>query len=165
MPLTIIVLMGIFFFYIIYKEGCYEAQRLEEKSRQQREWYEKMLDEEAKEVNARCAGKPVEEQVRIREEFCARLEADMKRTEARLKEIERREKAEERAQQAAYRKSQETTREALIFMSGLALGSMGKRDGSGGSSRRRSRSSSCGCTCEACLEGRHEDCHSGCEFW
>ena len=53
------------------------------------------LEREAREVEERCAGRPVDEQVRICEEFSARLEADMKRHEARAREIEKARKAAE----------------------------------------------------------------------
>lgn len=81
------------------------------------------LEREAREVEERCAGRPVDEQVRICEEFSARLEADMKRHEARAREIEKARKAAEEARSKEYDMSPDT-KGALLFMAGAAVGSM-----------------------------------------
>ena len=164
MPVIIVAILGIAFVLYVRKRNMDEIRRMREESARESALYEQRLEREAREVDAKCAGKPVEEQVRIREEFCARLEADMKRHQARFKEIERQRKATERAKEARHEMSP-GTQGALLFMAGAAVGSMGKKRGCSGASGRRDRSHGCGCTCEACLEGRHEDCHGDCELW
>ena len=129
--------------------------------------HKKWLEREKRKVDERCAGKPVQEQVRIREEFCARLQADMKRHQARTRELERQRKAAERAEEAR-REMPPGMKEAFLFMAGAAaVDSMKQkqRAGGGASCGHRDKSRGCGCTCEACLEGRHEDCYDDCDLW
>lgn len=164
MPVIIVAILGIALVLYVRKRNMDEIRRMREESARESALYEQRLEREAREVDAKCAGKPVEEQVRIRDEFCARLEADMKRHQARFKEIERQRKAAERAKEERHGMSP-GTQGALLFMAGAAVGSMGKKRGCSGASARRDRSHGCGCTCEACLEGRHEDCHGDCELW
>ena len=88
--------------------------------------YEQRPEREAREVEDRCAGRPVDEQVRICEEFSARLEADMKRHEVRAREIEKARKAAEEARSKEYDMSP-STKGALLFMAGAAVGSMASK--------------------------------------
>ena len=139
-----------------------EIRRIREKAERDAALYEQRLEREAREVEERCAGKSVEEQVRIREEFCARLEVDMKRHEVRVREIEETRKAAEEARSKEYEMSP-GTKGALLFMAGAAVGSIASRSRRSG--RWRSLSRGCGCECDECLEGRHEDCDDDCELW
>ncbi|MGI6353996.1 MAG: hypothetical protein ACOX6W_02705 [Lentisphaeria bacterium] len=165
MPVIIVAILGIALVLYVRKRNMDEIRRIQEDSARESALYEQRLEREAQEIENRCAGKPVEEQVKIREEFCARLEADMKRCQGRVREIERQRKAAERAKAASHGMSP-GTQGALLFMAGAAVGSMGKKRGDCcGTSGRKDRSRGCGCTCEACLEGRHEDCHDDCELW
>ena len=165
MPLIIVVILGIALVLYVRKCNKDAIRRIREDSAREYAQYMEKLERERREVNAKCAGKPLEEQIQIRKEFCARLEADMKRQQARVKETERKRKAAERAGKAKQEMFLEM-QGGLPFMSGAAVGSMGKKRGDGsGASKRRDRSHGCGCTCDACLEGRHEDCHDDCELW
>lgn len=156
MPIVIIAILGIALVLYARKRNSDEIRRIREKAERDAALYEQRLEREAREV---------EEQVRIREEFCARLEADMKRHEARVREIEEARKAAEEARSKEYEMSP-GTKGALLFMAGAAVGSMASRSRrSGSSSRRRSLSRGCGCDCDDCLEWRHEDCDDDCEHW
>jgi len=165
MPIVIIVILGIALLLYARKRNSDEIRRIREKAERDAALYEQRLEREAREVEERCAGKSVEEQVRIREEFCARLEADMKCHEARAREIEKARKAAEEARSKEYDMSP-GTKGALLFMAGAAVGSMASKSRkSGCSSRRRSMSHGCGCDCDDFLEGRHHDCEDDCELW
>ena len=165
MPVIIVAILGIALVLYVRKRNMDEIRRMQEESARECALYEQRLEREAREVDAKCAGKPVEEQVRIREEFCTRLEADMKRHEARAREIEKARKAAEKARSKEYDMSP-GTKGALLFMAGAAVGSMASKSSkSGCSSRRRNLSHGCGCDCDACLEGRHHDCEDDCELW
>ena len=165
MPIVIIAIVGVALLLYARKRNSDEIRRIREKTEREVALHKQRLEREAREVEERCAGKPVEEQVRIREEFCARLEADMKRHEARASEIEKTRKAAEEARSKEY-DMLPGTKGALLFMAGAAVGSMASKSReSGCSSRRRSLSHGCGCDCDACLEGRHHDCENNCELW
>ena len=164
MPIIIVAILVIALALYARKRNMDEIRRMEEECARKTALHEQRLEREAREVDAQCAGKPLEEQIRIRKDFCARLEADMKRHQARAKEIERRRKEAERTKEVSHGMSP-GTQGALFFMAGVAVGSMGKKHGCHGASRHRDKSYGCGCTCEACLEGRHEDCHEDCELW
>lgn len=162
MPVVIIAILGIALLLYARKRNGDEIRRIRENAERDASLYRQRLEREAREVEERCAGKPVEEQVRIREEFCARLESDIKRHVARTREIEEARKAAEEARGKEYDMSP-GTKGALLFMAGAAVGSMaGKSRKSGCSSRRRSLSR--GCDCDDCLEGRHEDCETTANF-
>ena len=162
--IAIIVILGMALVLYAQKRNSDEIRRIHEKAERECALHKQRLEREEREVEERCAGKSVEEKIRIREEFCARLEADTKRLEARIREIEKAKKAAEKARSKEYDMSP-GTKVAFLFMGGAAVGSMGKKRGCRGTSGSKDRSHGCGCTCEACLEGRHEDCHDGCELW
>ena len=164
----IIAILGIALVLYLYAQVCNgnEICRSREKAKLNATLYEQRLEREAREVEERCAGKSFEERVRIREEFCARLEADAKRCEKRLREIERQRKAAEQTRRQENEMSP-GTKDALLFMIGAAVVGMGKDHDreSRCLSRRKDRSHGCGCDCDDCLEGRHEDCEDDCEIW
>ena len=119
MPIVIIAILGIALVLYARKRNSDEIRRIREKAERDAA----LLEREAREVEERCAGRPVDEQVRICEEFSARLEADMKRHEARAREIEKARKAAEEARSKEYDMSP-GTKGALLFMAGAAVGSM-----------------------------------------
>ena len=165
MPIVIIAIMGIALVLYARKRHSDEIRRIREMAERDAALYEQRLEREAREVEERCAGRPVDEQVRICEEFSARLEADMKRHEARAREIEKARKAAEEARSKEYDMSP-GTQGALLFMAGAAVESMASRSRkSGCSSQRRSMSHGCRCDCDDCLEGRRGDCEDDCELW
>ena len=98
MPIVIIAILGIALVLYARKRNSDEIRRIREKAERDAA----LLEREAREVEERCAGRPVDEQVRICEEFSARLEADMKRHEARAREIEKARKAAEEARSKEY---------------------------------------------------------------
>ena len=165
MPIVIIAILGIALVLYARTRNSDEIRRIREKAERDAALYEQRLECEAREVEERCAGRPVDEQVRICEEFSARLEADMKRHEAPPREIEKASKAAEEARSKEYDMSP-GTKGALLFMAGAAVGSMASRSRkSGCSSQRRSMSHGCRCDCDDCLEGRRGDCEDDCELW
>ena len=95
MPIVIIAILGIALVLYARKRNSDEIRRIREKAERDAALYEQRPEREAREVEERCSGRPVDEQVRICEEFSARLEADMKRHEARAREIEKARKAAE----------------------------------------------------------------------
>ena len=105
------------------KRNSDEIRRIREKAERDAALYEQRPEREAREVEERCAGRPVDEQVRMCEEFSARLEADMKRHEARAREIEKARKAAEEARSKEYDMSP-GTKGALLYMADAAVGSM-----------------------------------------
>ena len=164
MPVVIVAILGIALVLYVRKRNSDEIRRIQEESAREAALYEQRLDEEAQEVERKCLGKPVEEQVRIREEFCARLEAEMKRCQSRSKEIEKHKKAVLQANNQEI--SSGAQRPLPIMPEAKEHGSEKMHaDTSCASARRRDKSHGCGCTCEACLEGRHEDCLHDCELW
>ena len=157
MVIAVILLIFCVFCFFFYRDcNNAELRRIEEEAERERALYQQQLDREAQEVEAKCAGKSVEEQVRIREEFCAKLEDRIRHSEARAREIERMRKASQRAQREKDELSP-GTKGALLFLSGVALGSM-MNDQNKEAKRPTRRSSSCGCLCEDCLD-EHEDCY------
>ena len=163
MPIVIIAILGIALVLYARKRNSDEIRRIRVKAERDAALYEQRPEREAREVEEWCAGRPVDEQVRICEEFSARLEADMKRHEARAREIEKARKGAEEARSKEYDMSP-GTKGALLCMAGAAVGSMASRR-SGSSSRRRNLSQGCGCDCDDCLEGRRGDCEDDCELW
>ena len=123
MPIVIIAILGIALVLYARKRNSDEIRRIREKAERDAALYEQRPEREAREVEERCAGRPVDEQVRMCEEFSARLEADMKRHEARAREIEKARKAAEEARSKEYDMSP-GTKGALLFMAGAAVGSM-----------------------------------------
>ena len=126
MPIVIIAILGIALVLYARKRNSDEIRRIREKAERDAALYEQRPEREAREVEERCAGRPVDEQVRICEEFSARLEADMKRHEARAREIEKARKAAEEARSKEYDMSP-STKGALLFMAGAAVGSMASK--------------------------------------
>ncbi len=163
--IAIIVILGMALVLYAQKRNSDEIRRIHEKAERECALHKQRLEREEREVEERCAGKSVEEKIRIREEFCARLEADTKRLEARIREIEKAKKAAEKARSKEYDMSP-GTKVAFLFMAGAAVGSMvSKSRKSSCSPQRKKLSHGCGCDCDDCLEGRHHDCEDDCELW
>ncbi len=134
---------------------------MEEEADRKSAQLKKRLEREARELDEKCAGKPPEEQARLRNEYCKKLEAEMRVFQRRAHEIGRQMQAKKQAKQ----KSDEmpsATNEPSIFHT---VTGMDEKKDSSTHSKRGKRSHACGCDCDDCLEGRHEDCEDDCDIW
>ena len=158
---VVIVIFGAALLFFVRECSREYSEEVSRRIQEDAERHEKWLERKRREVDERCKGKPLREQMRIHEEYCAMLEADIQRNQARVREIERQRKAAERAADARSEMPPDM-KEAFVFLAGAAaVDSMKRKQGAGGggSSGHRNKSHDCGCTCDACLEGRHEDCY------
>ena len=153
----------------IRKCQCDAIRRTEEEIRRNRA----LRDEKnAREMEEKCLGKPLAEQAKIREEYRAKREAQLKFEQSYALYLDRKRIAAEAAEAAEMEQRKKHgmsrgTKDAMIFLAGAAVASMenDRQEESEGSSRRKNRSHGCGCDCDDCLEGRHEDCEDECELW